>query len=110
MRFLKLTFPSLVLPMFLFVSGATVGVAHADSTSKPPRLALAKDPGPAKDQMVDTPKTTRMSDAPEPTQSDSGRSAWWVWAVIAAGVAGVAALVVTTSGKDPACPSDRVCH
>jgi hypothetical protein len=30
--------------------------------------------------------------------------------VVAAGVAGVAALVVTTSGKDPTCPSGRVCH
>jgi hypothetical protein len=59
---------------------------------------------------VDTPKSTRMSDTAEPVQSDSGRSAWWVWAVIAAGVAGVAALVLTTSGKDPGCPSDRVCH
>ncbi len=51
-----------------------------------------------------------MSDAPAPAQPESQRSAWWVWAVIAAGVAGVATLVVTTSGKDPACPSDRVCH
>src|SRR5437660_3346015 len=107
MRFPRLTVPSMVLPIFLFVAGA---LAHAESTPRAPRLALASEPAAAHPAMVDTPKTTHMSDTAQPAQSDSGRSAWWVWAVIAAGVAGVAALVLTTSGKDPGCPSDRVCH
>jgi hypothetical protein len=110
MRFLRLTVVSLVLPVFLFVSGAVASVARAESPSASARLALAKDPTPARPSMVDTPANTRMSDAPAPAEPESGHSAWWVWAVIAAGVAGVAALVVTTSGKDPGCPSDRVCH
>src|SRR3954471_12718183 len=110
MRFPRLTVPSMVLPVFLFVAGACAALAHAESTPHAPRLALANQPAAAHPAMVDTPKSTRMSDTAEPAQSDSGRSAWWVWAVIAAGVAGVAALVVTTSGKDPGCPSDRVCH
>jgi hypothetical protein len=108
MRFLRLTVS--FLSVFLLVSGAVASVARAESPSAPARLALAKDPAPAKPPMVNPPTSTRMSDAPEPAPSDPGRSAWWVWAVIAAGVAGVAALVVTTSGKDPGCPSDRVCH
>lgn len=45
------------------------------------------------------------------TDPGSGPSPWWVWAFVAAGLAGVVALVATaSSGKDPACPSDRVCH
>jgi hypothetical protein len=107
MRFLKLTL-SLFLPVILLVSGAMASVARAESPSA--RLALAKDPAPAKPSMVETPKNTRMSDTPAPADSDSKHSAWWVWAVIAAGVAGVAALAITSSGKDPGCPSDRVCH
>jgi hypothetical protein len=110
MRFLRLKFLSLILPVFLFISGAIASVARAESPSAPARLALAKDPAPARRQMVDVPPSTRMSDAPATAEPESGRSAWWVWAVIAAGVAGVAALIVTTSGKDPGCPSDRVCH
>jgi hypothetical protein len=98
------------LPVFLFVAGACAAVAHAESTPRAPRLALANEPAAAHPAMVDTPKSTRMSDSAAPAESDSGHSAWWVWAVIAAGVAGVAALVLTTSGKDPGCPSDRVCH
>jgi hypothetical protein len=100
MRFPKLRFLSLVLPVFLFAA-----VVRAESPSSKPRLALASDPAPAKPSMVDVP----MSDAPAPAEPES-HSRWWVWAVVAAGVAGVAALVVTTSGKDPACPSGRVCH
>jgi hypothetical protein len=100
----------MVLPVFLFVAGACATLAQAESTPRAPRLALANQPAAAHPAMVDTPKSTRMSDATEPAQSDSGRSPWWVWAVIATGVAGVAALVLTTSGKDPGCPSDRVCH
>jgi hypothetical protein len=30
--------------------------------------------------------------------------------VILAGAAGVAAIIVTSNGKDPACPSGRVCQ
>ena len=104
MRFPKLRFLSLVLPVFLFAA-----VAGAESRSPNPRLALASDPAPSKPSMVDVPASTPMSDTPAPAQPES-HSAWWVWAVVAAGVAGVAALVVTTSGKDPACPSDRVCR
>ena len=104
MRFPKLRFLSLVLPVFLFAA-----VARAESPSPAPRLALANDPSTAKPSMVDVPASTPMSDTPAPAEPAS-HSTWWVWAVVAAGVAGVAALVVTTSGKDPACPSGRVCH
>jgi len=107
MRLLRLTLSSF-LSVFLLVSCAMATVARAESP--PARLALAKDPASVKPSMVDTPTSKRMSDAPEPAPSDSGRSAWWVWAALAAGVAGVAALVLTTSGKDPGCPSDRVCR
>ena len=108
MRFLRLVVLSIILPAVPLISGATASVARAESP--PPRLALAKDPGPAKTTMVDVPPTTRMSGAPAPAEPDSGRSSWWVWAVVAAGVAGVVALVVTTSAKDPGCPAGRVCH
>ena len=110
MRFPRLTVFSIVLPVFLFVAGTVPSVARAESPSASPRLALAKDPAPARPSMVETPADTRMSDTPAPTQRESWHSPWWVWAVIAAGVAGVAALAVTSSGKDPGCPSDRVCH
>lgn len=109
MRFPKLTFLSLVLPVFWLVAGACAAVARAESQSSVPRLALASDPTPAKPAMVDVPASTRMSDTPAPAEPES-HSRWWVWAVVAAGVAGVAALVVTTAGKDPTCPSGRVCH
>jgi hypothetical protein len=108
MRFPKLTALSRFLPIVLFISIASVATARAESPA--PRLALANQPASAHPAMVDVPATTRMSDTPAPAQPESQRSSWWVWALIAAGVAGVAALVVTSSGKDPACPSDRVCH
>ncbi len=109
MRFPKLAV-SIVLPVFLMISSRSATEARAESASPSPRLALASDPAPARPSMVEVPASTRMSDAPAPAQPESQRSSWWVWAVIAAGVAGVAALVVTSSGKDPACPSDRVCR
>lgn len=109
MRFPKLTLLSLVLPAFLLVAGASAPGARAESRSPVPRLALASEPAPSKPSMVDVPASTRMSDAPAPAEPES-HSRWWIWALVAAGVAGVAALVVTTSGKDPSCPSDRVCH
>jgi hypothetical protein len=105
MRFPKLTLVSLVLPVFMLFAT----VARAESTSRAPRLALASDPAPAKPKMVDVPASTPMSDTPTPAEHE-WHSKWWVWAVVAAGVAGVAALVVTTSGKDPTCPAGRVCH
>src|SRR5581483_7525736 len=108
MRFPRLTVLSIVLPVLLFVAGAVASVARAESPSASPRLALAKEPAPAHPSMVDTPADTRMSDTPAAAKPESWHSAWWVWAVIAAGVAGVAALAVTSSGKDPGCPSDRV--
>jgi len=109
MRFPKLTFSSLVLPVFLLIAGAG-SIARAESTPDAPRLALANDPAAARPAMVDAPATSRPSDEPAPAQPESQRSSWWVWAVIAAGVVGVATLVVASSGKDPSCPSDRVCH
>jgi hypothetical protein len=108
MRFLKLTFSSLFLPVFLFLAlflACAGSLARAESTPGKPRLALANDPVPAHPAMVDAPAPSDAAAQPE-----SQRSSWWVWALIAAGVAGVAALVVVSSGKDPACPSDRVCH
>jgi hypothetical protein len=114
MRFLRLTTRSRILTflMTLALGGALQALcptlAHADGAA-PARLALSSDPGAGRHAMVDAPGA-RMGDAPAPAERTSSASPWWVWVAIAAGVAGVAALVLTTQGKDPACPSDRVCH
>jgi hypothetical protein len=81
--------------------------ARADQ-AKTTRLALAGEPGAAHPVMVDVPE--RATDTPASAPSSTHASPWWVWAAVAAGVAGVAALVFTSSGKDPSCPGDRVCR
>jgi hypothetical protein len=114
MRFLGLASrgKTLTFLMTLALAGAIAALrptlAHADGAPTA-RLALSSDPGAGRHAMVDAPGA-RMGDAPATTERTSSASPWWVWVAIAAGVAGVAALVLTTQGKDPTCPSDRTCH
>ena len=82
--------------------------ARADQAKTTTRLALAGEPGALHPVMVDVPE--RATDTPAAAPSSRSVSPWWVWAAVAAGVAGVAALVLTSSGKDPSCPGDRVCR
>jgi hypothetical protein len=100
--------------MVLVVTAAALGAlatspARAESHEPPAgvRLALAAAPATAGGALaIDEPG--EPGDAPTPA-APSSRSPWWVWAFIAASVAGVAALVVTSSGKAPTCPGDRTC-
>jgi hypothetical protein len=84
--------------------------ARADDSPSTVRLALAAAPATGNPLAIDAPAAP-TGDAPTATAPSTG-SPWWVWALIGAGVAGVAALVLVSSGsfaKDPSCPADRNC-
>jgi hypothetical protein len=116
MSFLKLLAPrgkTIAFLMSLSLACATLSLhpatARADR-APPTRLALSKDPAaPPRPTMVDAP-APHPADPPAAAESSTHRSNWWVWAAVAVAAAGVAALVVTSSGKDPSCPGDRVCR
>jgi len=81
--------------------------ARAESKTPPAQLALAAPPAPHTVALVDPP---RSSDDPAPAKPASGIATWWPWLVVAAGAAGVAAVIFAASGRDPSCPSGRVCQ
>jgi hypothetical protein len=122
MRPLKLMVRSTVFAVFaLLCLVATGWVRPALADTEGPTLAAAPS---AIGLDLDSPNLPNLSALPslvdEPgrtapaahgSEHGSGSSPWWVWAFVAAGLAGVVALVaLSSSGKDPACPSDRVCR
>src|SRR5664279_4972119 len=80
-------------------------LARADTKSTPAQLALISTPATSAVVLVDAPRPP-SGDAPAPATSEAHTS-WWPWVLIAAGVAGVAAVVLISSGGDPACPPGR---
>ena len=114
MGFLGLTSRNTILAVLVAAAlGALAPVparAEANESTSGVRLTLAAAPATGGPLAIDAPGAP-AGDAPTTATPPTG-SPWWVWALIAAGVAGVAALVVTSSGsfgKDPSCPSDRTC-
>jgi hypothetical protein len=81
--------------------------ARAETRSAPAQMALISSPAANAVVLVDTP---RRLGGDEPTAAPQAHSSWWPWALIAVGVVGVAALVITSNGGDPACPAGRVCQ
>ncbi len=103
---------TLAFLMSLSLACATLALhpATARAEPAPTRLALSNDPAAApRPTMVDAP-AQHPANAPAAAGSSTHASTWWVWAAVAVAAAGVAALVVTSSGKDPSCPGDRVCR
>jgi hypothetical protein len=86
--------------------GATQSKVAKDPPSK---VALVAPPAPPPTvALVDKPRAANESDAPP--SKPAGSTTWWPWVVVAAGAAGVAATIFLASGRDPSCPSGRVCQ
>lgn len=110
MAFPGLILRSVWLAALLFTALGAARPARADGPVAPRvSLALAAEPGPGHKTVVDEP--TRAATDETPTSEGShGSSSWWVWVVMGAAAAGVGALIITSAGKDPACPAGRTCQ
>jgi hypothetical protein len=109
----------------ILIASAVLISAEPSAYADPPAPATIDGPGsttpralaPAAAPPTATGTTALVMTPPRPAEARPAaaapahsRSPWWVWAVIAAGIAGLAAIVVTSAGKDPACPADRSCR
>jgi hypothetical protein len=114
MAFLKLIVRHLGLPALVICAIGLVQPAAADPEPAAAALSLSLSAETALATMMfdDAPsgpsEPAQVSDTkPEPKRQTSS---WWVWALLGVAAAGVGAVVLTSTGKDPACPAGRVCH
>jgi hypothetical protein len=112
-----MSFPKLMLrpTVRAFLVVALLGALHAaparaETNDSATKLALLTPPTPPATSTVALVDTPRATGSDVPTAPKTARTPWWPWLLIAAGAAGVAALVFTSAGKDPACPSGRTCQ
>jgi len=88
------------------IAATPVNAAESKDAPRVTKLALSAPPAPRTVALVETPRESK-GDAPRKT----GGTSWLPWIVLAIGAAAVGgAIFLANGGKDPACPSGRVCQ
>ncbi len=99
-----------LLVLAVAAAGIAATPAHAAEPKDAPRtnkLALSAPTAPRAIALVDTPRAA-TDDTPA---KKAGGTSWLPWIVLAVGAAAVGgAIFLANGGKDPACPSGRVCQ
>ena len=98
-----------LLVLAVAAAGIAAGPAHAAESKDAPRgnkLALSAPPAPRAVALVDTPRASTGNTPPK----KAGSTSWLPWIVLAVGAAAVGGAIFLANGKDPACPSGRVCQ